>query len=274
MSLKNPQNAFEEKVETETEKGNTALLEEVSVAVVDGTSAVKVEPIVEPLPLEEQEEISAPRIITQRTGFKYKSYCFFKRAFDLVAALLLLIVLSPFILIFLLIKWLEDFKNPVYVSKRIGKNGKEFRFYKIRTMCVGADKQKADLIKDDLNEADGPVFKMKQDPRITKVGRFYRKWSIDELLQLLNIINGSMSVVGPRPPIPGEVSQYTEEQRQRLTVKGGLLCLWQIQKNRHDLKFEDWVNLDLDYIEQQSFWLDIKIICKGFFMVLFDRSGE
>ena len=98
-------------------------------------------------------------------------------------------------------------------------------------MCVDADKQKDGLIKEGLNETDGPVFKMKEDPRITKVGKFYRKWSIDELLQLINVINGSMSVVGPRPPIPREVEDYTEEQRQRLMVKGGLLCLWQIQRS-------------------------------------------
>lgn len=217
---------------------------------------------------------SSPRIITKKTGFKYGCYLFAKRVFDVVSASLLLVILSPFIAIFLLIKWLEDFHNPVYVSTRVGKDGKEFKFFKIRTMCVDAEKKKDGLISDGLNETDGPVFKMKKDPRITKVGRFYRKWSIDELLQLINVINGTMSVVGPRPPIPREVVEYTEEQRQRLMVKGGLLCLWQIQKNRHDLKFEEWVNLDLDYIENQSVWLDLKIIFKGLFMVIFDRSGE
>ena len=222
----------------------------------------------------EVEEIECPRIVTKKSGFKHGCYLFFKRAFDIISACFLLVILSPLILIFLLIKYFEDFKNPVYVSKRVGKDGKEFKFYKIRTMCVDADKQKYGLIKEGLNETDGPAFKMKEDPRITKVGKFYRKWSIDELLQLINVINGSMSVVGPRPPIPREVEDYTEEQRQRLMVKGGLLCLWQIQKNRHDLKFEDWISLDLDYIENQSTWLDIKIIFKGFFMVLFDRSGE
>ncbi len=217
---------------------------------------------------------SSPRIITKKSGFKYGCYLFLKRVFDVVSASLLLIVLSPFIAVFLLIKWLEDFHNPVYVSTRVGKDGKEFKFFKIRTMCVDADKKKDGLINDGLNETDGPVFKMKKDPRITKVGRFYRKWSIDELLQLINVINGTMSVVGPRPPLPREVAEYTEEQRQRLMVKGGLLCLWQIQKNRHDLKFEEWVNLDLDYIENQSVWLDLKIIFKGLFMVIFDRTGE
>jgi lipopolysaccharide/colanic/teichoic acid biosynthesis glycosyltransferase len=162
--------------------------------------------------------------------------------------------------------------GPFFKQKRVGRHGKEFYMYKFRTMRPNAEALLEQL--KEKNEMDGPVFKMKEDPRITKVGKFYRKWSIDELLQLINVINGSMSVVGPRPPIPREVEDYTEEQRQRLMVKGGLLCLWQIQKNRHDLKFEDWISLDLDYIENQSTWLDIKIIFKGFFMVLFDRSGE
>lgn len=125
-----------------------------------------------------------------------------------------------------------------------------------------------------MNESDGPAFKIKNDPRITKVGKIYRKLSLDELLQLFNILNGSISVVGPRSPIPSEVAEYTEEQKHRLDVKGGLLCLWQIQHERNKLTFDEWVKLDLEYIEKQSIWLDIKIIIKGAFMVIFDHSGE
>ncbi len=242
-----------------------------SVAVTAGSEALQIEPLPE-TPSEAEEFV--PRIIKVKSGAKYKAYCFFKRLFDIVSATLMLIVLAVPILILLLIKWLEDFKNPIYVSTRIGKDGKPFKFYKIRTMYVDADKHKDELIKEGKNESDGPVFKIKGDPRITKVGRVYRKWSFDELLQLINIINGTMSVVGPRSPIPNEVEKYTEEQKQRLLVKGGLLCLWQIQKNRHDLKFDEWVDLDLDYIENQSFGLDLKIIFKGLFMVVFDRTGE
>ena len=208
----------------------------------------------------------------KKGGFKLGAYLFFKRAFDILSAGLLFIVLSPIILLCLLIKFFEDFHNPVYVSKRVGKNGKEFRFFKIRTMCVNAEKMKQDLIDKGLNEADGPAFKIKNDPRITRFGRFLRKSSLDETLQLLNIINGTMSVVGPRPPIPCEVENYTEEQMKRLEIKGGLLCLWQIQKNRNALSFDEWVKLDLEYIEKRSFGLDMKIIFKGAFMVLFDRS--
>jgi lipopolysaccharide/colanic/teichoic acid biosynthesis glycosyltransferase len=202
------------------------------------------------------------------------AYRFIKRVFDIFSSGIMLLLLSWLILLCLLIKWLEDFHNPVYVSKRVGKDGKIFNFYKIRTMRPDADKLKQQLIDQGLNEADGPAFKMKNDPRITKVGKFYRKFSIDELLQLINIFNGTMSVVGPRPPIPKEVEAYTEEQKHRLDVKGGLLCLWQIQKNRNAITFDEWVKLDLEYIEKQSVGLDLKIIFKGAWMVVFDHSGE
>ncbi len=217
---------------------------------------------------------AVPHIPQRKHGFRYFCYCFVKRTFDILSAGTLFLILLPVILLLLLIKFFEDFHNPIYVSKRVGKNGKVFRFLKIRTMRVGADKEKAQLEADGKNEMDGPVFKIKDDPRITPVGRFYRRFSLDELLQLLNIVFGSMSVVGPRPPIPKEVEQYEDWHRHRLDVKGGLLCLWQIQHNRNSLKFDDWVKLDLAYIEKQSLWLDLKIIFKGAWMVFFDHSGS
>lgn len=213
-------------------------------------------------------------------GFSYGCYKFVKRTFDIFSSGLALIILSPLILLLLFIKWVEDGANPVYVSRRVGKNnkdgsrGKDFKFHKIRSMCKNAEELKQKLIEAGLNEADPPAFKMKNDPRITKVGKFLRKSSLDELLQLWDIFIGKMSVVGPRPPIPSEVDEYTPHQMHRLDVKGGLLCLWQIQKNRNSLTFDEWVNLDIEYIKKQSVWLDLKIIFKGFFMVLFDRSGE
>ncbi len=222
---------------------------------------------------EETEVKDVPYVSIRKRGFKYGCYCFAKRTFDILSAGILFLVLSPIILILLLIKFFEDFHNPVYVSKRVGKDGKVFRFFKIRTMKVGADKEKAALEAQGLNEMDGPVFKIKDDPRITRVGRIYRKLSLDELLQLLNIIIGSMSVVGPRPPLPKEVEKYEEWHRHRLDVKGGLLCLWQIQHDRNSLGFDEWVKLDIEYIEKQSIWLDLKIIFKGAWMVLFDHSG-
>lgn len=165
-------------------------------------------------------------------------------------------------------------KAPVYSSTRVGKDFKEFRFHKIRSMCPGAEEMKQALIDAGLNEADPPAFKMANDPRITKFGRFLRKTSLDELPQLWDIFIGKMSVVGPRPPLPCEVEQYTEEQKRRLAIKGGLLCLWQIQPNRNSLTFDEWVKLDLEYIEKRSVLLDLKIIFKGAWMVVFDRSGE
>ncbi len=219
----------------------------------------------------ENKQDKPPR---KKSGFRWFCYRFTKRTFDIVSSGLALILFSWLILLILLIKWLEDRHSPVYVSDRVGKDGKIFKFHKIRTMCPNAEEMKQKLIEMGLNEADPPAFKMKNDPRITKVGKFLRKTSLDELPQLWDIFRGKMSVVGPRPPIPSEVAQYTEEQLRRLDVKGGLLCLWQIQKNRNSLSFNEWVRLDLEYIERQSVWLDLKIIFKGFFMVVFDRSGE
>ena len=163
---------------------------------------------------------------------------------------------------------------PVYSSDRVGMGEKHFKFYKIRSMCPGAAAMKDQLIAAGLNESDPPAFKMKDDPRITPFGKFLRKTSLDELPQLFNIFRGDMSVVGPRPPLPREVAEYEEWHKQRLSVKGGLLCLWQIQHNRNALTFDEWVRLDLEYIEKRSLWLDLKIIFKGFYMVLFDRTGE
>lgn len=215
-----------------------------------------------------------------KKGFRYACYRIVKRAFDIVSSGLAMILLSPIILITLFAKWIEDWGAPIYTSDRVGKNkkdgsrGKTFKFHKIRSMCLHAEEMKDELIEKGLNEADGPAFKMKEDPRITKVGKFIRKFSIDELPQLWDIFVGRMSVVGPRPPIPFEVDKYTPYQMHRLDVKGGLLCLWQIQKNRNSLSFDEWVALDIEYIRKQSIWLDLKIIFKGAWMVLFDRSGE
>lgn len=184
-----------------------------------------------------------------------------KRVFDVVFAGLALIVLSPVLLIIALIIFMDDpHGSPIYVSKRMGKNGRIFDFYKFRSMCVNAEKQLGELMN--LNEADGPAFKIKDDPRITRFGRFIRKTSIDELPQLWNVIKGDMSIVGPRPPIPREVEQYDEKQMQRLRVVPGLTCYWQIQPARNSLSFQEWMDLDLKYIRERSFRVDLKIILK------------
>jgi len=164
-------------------------------------------------------------------------------------------------------------RAPIYSSLRVGKGGKLFKFHKIRSMCPGAEQMKIQLIEAGLNEADYPVFKIKNDPRITRFGNFLRKSSIDELPQLFDIFIGKMSVVGPRPPLPDEVKNYTPEQRHRLDVKGGLLCLWQVHKNKNDLSFNEWVELDIQYIREQSVWTDLKIILQMIKVILTNGGG-
>lgn len=210
-----------------------------------------------PFVVREKVWTELPEIIPERT----RPYDRVKRVFDVVVAGLALVVLSPALLIIALIIFLDDpHGSPIYVSKRMGKNGRIFDFYKFRSMCVNAEDQLGELM--DLNEADGPAFKIKDDPRITRFGRFIRKTSIDELPQLWNVVKGDMSIVGPRPPIPREVEQYDEEQMQRLKVVPGLTCYWQIQPARNSLSFQKWMDLDLKYIRERSFKVDLKIILK------------
>lgn len=203
-----------------------------------------------------------------------KFYLCVKRLFDIAFSSLFLILFGWLILLLLLIKFLEDFHRPIYVSKRVGKNGKIIKFHKIRSMKPGAELMKVDLINDGQNEADGPAFKMKDDPRVTKFGKFLRKTSLDELLQFWDVLVGRLSIVGPRPPLIDEVKEYTERQFNRLAVKGGLVCFWQISKNRHQMKFREWVELDIKYIETMSIRTDLKIIFKAMWFVLTDRTGE
>lgn len=183
---------------------------------------------------------------------------------------LALVVLSPLFLITAIAIKLDSEGEVFYSQLRVGKDGKLFKMYKFRSMCVDADKQ-LDKLKD-LNEKDGPVFKIANDPRVTRVGRIIRKRSIDELPQLINIIKGDMSIVGPRPPLPNEVAQYTPYQMQRLSVKPGLTCYWQIS-GRSDISFDEWVELDCKYIRESSVWTDIKIILKTIPAVLTGRGA-
>ena len=203
-----------------------------------------------------------------------KGYEFVKRSFDLLASGTFLLLFGWFILLLMFIKFCEDGHNPIYTSVRVGKNGKLFKFHKIRSMVPNAEGLKAELVKEGLNEADGPAFKMKNDPRITKFGKFLRKTSLDELPQIFDIFVGNLSVIGPRSPLPEEVAKYDEYQRPRLDVKGGLLCYWQIQHNRNNLTFEEWIDLDVRYVETRSVKTDLKILFKGIWFVLTDHSGE
>lgn len=191
---------------------------------------------------------------------------FIKRLMDIFISLTMLIVLSPLFLITAVAIKLES-KGPVLFKQiRSGLNGRKFTLYKFRSMIVGAEMKKKMLEK--MNEMDGPVFKMKRDPRITRVGRIIRKFSIDELPQLFNVLKGDMSIVGPRPPLPVEVEMYELWQRRRLSLKPGLTCIWQVS-GRNNINFERWMEMDLEYIDNWSLWLDIKILFKTVFVVIF-----
>lgn len=203
---------------------------------------------------------------------KKKSYWHLRRAQDILLSGMALVVLWPMIAILALIIWVESpGASPIFVQDRVGYNGKVFRFYKLRSMIPNAEAKLVELLS--KNEMEGPAFKIKDDPRITRVGHFIRKTSIDELPQLWNILKGDMSIVGPRPPLPREVAQYTNYQMQRLYVTPGLTCYWQIQPHRNDLSFDEWLELDIKYIQNRSFLEDWKIILMTFGAVL-GMNGE
>ena len=201
-----------------------------------------------------------------------KLYLFLKRVIDIVGSLCGLIILSPLFLIVAILIKLEDPKGKIFFSqKRNGLNGKTFNMYKFRSMVHNAEELLEQL--QEQNEQTGPVFKIKDDPRITKIGKFIRKTSIDELPQLINILKGDMSIVGPRPPIPREVEQYTDYQMQRLLVKPGLTCYWQVG-GRNEIGFDEWVELDIKYIEERNLWIDIKLIFKTVFVLFGDKTAS
>jgi exopolysaccharide biosynthesis polyprenyl glycosylphosphotransferase len=197
---------------------------------------------------------------------------FIKYAFDYIfSALAFVIILPFFIAIPFAIKVFS--KGPVlYRQERCGLNGRRFMIYKFRTMLVDAEARQRELKA--LNEADGPVFKIKDDPRIIPyIGKLLRKTSLDELPQLINVLKGEMSLVGPRPPIPAEVEEYDDWQRRRLSMKPGLTCLWQIAPYRNEISFEEWMRLDLKYIDNWSLKLDFGILVKTV-AVVFLGSGR
>lgn len=192
-----------------------------------------------------------------------------KRMIDVVGALFSLVVLSPLMLLVAIAIKLESRGPVLYRSTRVGKGGRPFEFLKFRSMMDGADQHRETLSH--LNEMDGPTFKISRDPRVTRVGRLLRVTSIDEIPQFLNVIRGEMSLVGPRPPIPEEVAQYEPWQLRRLDVRPGITCLWQIS-GRSTLSFREWMRLDLEYIQHQSFWLDLRILLRTIPAVL-SREG-
>lgn len=194
-----------------------------------------------------------------------------KRIIDIIGAGLGLILLSPIIaIVACAVKFTS--KGPVFFSqKRVGKNGELFEMYKFRSMVVNAEELKENL--EEQNEMSGPMFKIKDDPRITKVGKFIRKTSIDELPQLWNVLKGDMSLVGPRPSLPKEVEQFDNWMFKRLSVRPGLTCYWQVS-GRNNIDFEDWMKLDVKYVDERNIWIDIKLIFKTVFVLFGDKNAH
>lgn len=194
-----------------------------------------------------------------------------KRIIDVVASFTGLILLSPLILIVSILIKLESKGEVIFKQKRVGLNGKEFYMYKFRSMVINAEELKEQL--ESQNEMSGPMFKIKDDPRITNVGKFIRKTSIDELPQLINVIKGDMSLVGPRPSLPKEVKKFEQWMMERLEVKPGLTCIWQIS-GRNNIGFEEWMKLDIKYVRERSFKLDMKLILKTVLVLFGDKNAS
>ena len=202
---------------------------------------------------------------------KSKAYLIAKRITDVLFSGIGLIILSP-VLVIVAIAIKLDSKGPIFFKQdRVGKDEELFSMYKFRSMVVNAEELKKAL--ENQNEMSGPMFKMKKDPRITKVGRFIRKTSIDELPQLVNVIKGDMSLVGPRPSLPKEVEQFEPWMKERLTVQPGITCFWQVM-GRNSIPFEEWMKLDVKYVRERNYFLDIKLIFKTFFVLFGDDSAS
>ena len=197
-------------------------------------------------------------------------YLIFKRLIDIIGSLVGIIVLLPILIITAISIKLDSKGIIIFSQERVGFKGKKFKMYKFRSMVSNAEALKEGLMN--KNEMSGPMFKIKRDPRITKVGRFIRKTSIDELPQLFNVLKGDMSLVGPRPNLPKEVSRFNEYQMQKLLAKPGLTCYWQVM-GRNNIEFEEWMELDIKYICDRNTWVDIKLIIKTFFILFGDKNA-
>jgi len=212
--------------------------------------------------------------ISNEVSYEYEKesvvYTFLKRAADIIFSLAGIILLIPLFVVIIVTIKLESKGSAIFVQDRIGYKGKKFKMYKFRSMVVDAEELKKNLM--DQNEMGGPMFKMKNDPRVTKVGRFIRKTSIDELPQLINVLKGEMSLVGPRPSLPQEVEKFEPWMLTRLVVKPGLTCYWQVS-GRNDIEFEEWMKLDIKYAKERSILVDLKLILKTFFVLFGDEHA-
>lgn len=208
---------------------------------------------------------------TSQRNLSKKTYEIIKRLFDIICSFAALVILSPILLLVSILIKLESAGPVIFKQERVGLNNKKFKMYKFRSMVINAEELKAKLIEQ--NERNGPMFKIKDDPRVTKIGRFIRKTSIDELPQLINILKGEMSIVGPRPSLPKEVNEFDPWMLERFNVKPGLTCYWQVQ-GRDQIEFEDWMKLDVKYVKDRNFFLDLKLIFKTFFVFLGDEHAS
>ena len=217
------------------------------------------------------EKQKVDNVLKKMNSKNRKKFWICKRIFDCSFSVLALIIFALPMAIIALIIFFGDEHNPIFAQERITRFGKPFKMYKFRTMVKDADKMLNSLLDD--NEMDGPVFKIKEDPRITKFGRFLRATSLDEIPQFFNVLKGDMALIGPRPPLPREVEQYSEYHKIRLVVTPGITCIWQTHPKRNSVSFEEWVDMDIDYVLNRTFWLDIKIIFKTVY-VMFCKEGE
>jgi lipopolysaccharide/colanic/teichoic acid biosynthesis glycosyltransferase len=204
------------------------------------------------------------RIHLERQRFRahWRAYgtSFLKRSLDITLSLFFLILLSPLFAVIALLVWIDDGGPVFFAQTRVGQFGREFKMYKIRSMCLDAEERLKDLLQKNQHK-EGVTFKIKDDPRITRTGKWLRKFSFDELPQLYNVLIGDMSLVGPRPPVPREVAKYSLEHRRRLAIKPGITCFWQIS-GRSEIDFSGQVQLDVNYIERQSFLTDFRILAR------------
>jgi exopolysaccharide biosynthesis polyprenyl glycosylphosphotransferase len=198
-------------------------------------------------------------------------YAFVKRLIDVIFSFIGIVALSPVFLIVSIAIRLESKGTAIFVQDRVGFEGKEFRMYKFRSMVEDAEELKKKL--KEQNEMNGPMFKIKKDPRVTKVGAFIRKTSIDELPQLINVLKGEMSLVGPRPSLPEEVKEFEPWMMERFSVKPGLTCYWQVS-GRNDIGFYDWMELDIKYVREKSIFVDTVLILKTFSVLLGDKHAS
>lgn len=219
----------------------------------------------------QQVKVNKGEFIFQEGIERKIEYYFFKRVMDILCSLIGLIILTPLFLIVGILIRLESKGSIIFSQERIGKDGNVFKMYKFRSMVVNAEELKDKLCH--KNEMSGPMFKMKDDPRVTKIGKFIRKTSIDELPQLFNVLKGDMSLVGPRPSLPKEVEKFDNWMMTRLEVKPGLTCYWQVS-GRNDIDFEDWMKLDIKYVRERNTLVDIKLIFKTFFVLFGDKHAS